>query len=223
MSLVARKPDMTNPFATQFVAPGAVDWIGEGQNSLEELERRFLHLGRRAQILGAHGSGKSTLLEHFVPRLGGIAYRQDPDGAETREGGGDIVWLRLRSRPMRSVRQSKEYWKPSGLLVIDGWERLGFAYQCYVAWQTHLQAMGLLVTAHRDTSSGLTGRFLRLPVLYHAEVSLPLATELVSRIAPDTVGQIDEADLRESLARHSGNFREVLMDLFDQFQETAAG
>lgn len=66
-----------NPFATRYVRPGQLAWIGDGPHSLSKLVDTFtLELHCRAAIVGPHGTGKSTLLAHMIPLLGYVAYHQ---------------------------------------------------------------------------------------------------------------------------------------------------
>ena len=69
----------SNPFATRFVSPGQVEWVGE-LVYVEQLALRWKALNCRASIIGVHGSGKSTLLEHFVPLIGDVIWRRDAEG-----------------------------------------------------------------------------------------------------------------------------------------------
>lgn len=198
-------PSSPNPFATRFVAPGRLAWIGHGEQSIPALRARFRKLGRRAQIVGPHGSGKSTLLAHLVPLLG------DGDQDLPR---GEVVWLQLRRRdPVRQLKL-RSLWKlrEADILVLDGFEQLSpVARRLVIGW-TRWRRCGLLVTSHHQ---------VQLPVLTFTEVSAHLAHSVIQAVCGQT-GKNDEIaaclqviDLGKLLREHQGNLRECLMELYD--------
>jgi hypothetical protein len=79
------------------------------------------------------------------------------------------------------------------LVCIDGWERLGRMAAAVVRLAARCRSVRLLVTAHRSTG---------LPV---------------ERL-PDHGGRIAAADVAAAFARHRGNLRESLYDLYDRFE-----
>ena len=207
---------MSNPFATRFVEPGAVSWIGEGEHSLGEIFDRFSAYQHRGAVIGPHGSGKSTLLEHLVPMLGEVLARMDVDG-ELREGEygpeAGIIWVRVRDPKRISWSSLRKFWSKNRILIVDGWDQLSWIKQTMICIETGLAGMGLLVTSHCHRPGPFP---LGLCVFHHTDVSGALARQVVKHLAPNS--QFSELDLMTRLAMHQGNFREVLMDLFDEYQ-----
>ena len=202
-----------NPFATNYVAPGKLDWNGEGESSLDEIAKRFLQFPDHACILGPHGSGKSTLLEHLVPRLGQIRLRVEPDGSSVLNKNGNVVWLRLRSRASSRLRSSKEYWKAGDLLIVDGWEQLDWWTRFQVPAAARKMGLRMLVTLHKQRWPD------RFPVLHRSEVCTEQAWQIVQGLAPEFAREhLDREQVSSLLRIHNGNFREALMDLYDQFR-----
>ena len=117
----------SNPFATRFVAPGHVRWIGNGDETVRGLAVRFVdQLGCRAAIVGQHGTGKSTLVEHLLPYLGVVRFKQTGKGQVIEQPpAGNLIQIQLRrsSRPLMQIRRSFAYWQSGGILILDGLER----------------------------------------------------------------------------------------------------
>lgn len=59
----------SNPFATCWTHPGALQPLLPQAQTLEELAQRLQRFGWRGQIVGPHGAGKTTLLAALVARL----------------------------------------------------------------------------------------------------------------------------------------------------------
>ncbi len=205
----------SNPFATRYVQPGAIPWFSTNTHSLDYLEKRFHRLGRRVAIVGPHGSGKSTLMGHLIPKLGPVTYRAFADGQQDqlrdRENG--IVWLQLRKPDAQHrIRQSKDAWAPGGLLAIDGWEQISWLGRFRILLATNRIGLDLLVTSHCAAWG--------LPALVQLTVDAERANDIVQfllRCNPGR-GAVQLTDLQHSLHKHQMNLREVLMDLYDQFQ-----
>src|SRR5687767_3485333 len=60
---------MSNPFATRFTRPGALEFLFAGDESIGGLVSKLSANCWRGQIIGPHGSGKSTLLAALLPAL----------------------------------------------------------------------------------------------------------------------------------------------------------
>jgi hypothetical protein len=94
------------------------------------------------------------------------------------------------------------------LVCIDGWERLGRMAAAVVRLAARCRSVRLLVTAHRSTG---------LPVVMRCATSERLLRAIVERL-PDHGGRIAAADVAAAFARHRGNLRESLYDLYDRFE-----
>lgn len=190
------RPPRANPFASRCVEPGAVSFVFPDGRSAADLARRFAAADRRGQIVGPHGSGKSTLLAALLPLLPG--------------------W------PIRHVRLSEsdrvlpdDVWDDvTRLLVIDGFEQLGYRIRRRLRTTYRTRGGGLLVTAHRP---------MGLPTLYRTDLTAEVAARVVDRVVPAAGrGVLDGYDLPARLRRHRGSLREVFFELYDRW-ETGPG
>lgn len=209
----------SNPFATRFVSPGRVSWVGP-DHDLKQLALRWNSLNGRAAILGVHGSGKSTLLEHLVPRIGDVIWRRDAQGlvttkTEAKEGNRPTVWLQLRKTVPKSMSIPWEELRRDWLLIVDGFEQLSLWRRAKLLAMTRLRGIKLLVTSHRSTM---------LPTLCELSMTASTAKQIVMQL---TAGQgefstLSEEVLEQSLQNHRGNMREILMEFYDRFEDYRA-
>jgi hypothetical protein len=234
------KKDFSNPFATRFVAPGRMNWVGCPDLSIEALSERFPQLGCRAQIIGPHGSGKTTLLHHLLPQLGTVVAFHEPASWSRPSKGGDservqgvpgwlptggsaassldtttpIHWFQLRKGHPIQV----EFWdrvnrlESGSLLVVDGFEQLSRWNRWRTRWLTRQHRSGLLVTGHRSFG---------LPTLTRTRATLSILQTLVERAGLQLAANspqhraLTEVNLEALLKRHRENLRECLMELYD--------
>lgn len=196
----------TNPFSTRHTRPGSIVPLdGRGAPlDIPLLVGRLRRAGGVGAIVGPHGSGKSTLLL----RLAG----------EIEAAGTDVAVLRMRGwwdvwRTMRAFRITGR----SGIVCIDGWERLtGPVHQLVrlLAWAT---GRGLVVTMHRRDSMPELATCLTSPGLLAAIVDrLPGRAEWYGTL-------IEEQDVRAAFDRQRGDIREALYELYDVFERRARG
>lgn len=207
---------ISNPFATRFVAPGRIPWIGTEATDLQSLSRRFLdELGARGAIIGPHGTGKTTTLVHLMPMLGRVRYRhligEPPQLSEASES--NLIWLQLRAQnqPWRTVLSSREHWGNGRILILDGFEQLSRLLRYWLIATTKLRKTGLLVTAHTAVP---------LPTLYATSMNLETAVRVIRHVHPTW---LEDAHRKSALAslleKHHQNLREVMMDLYDAVEQ----
>lgn len=191
----------SNPFATRFTAPGNVPYLGEA-GLCARLHDTWLKLGRVGAIFGPHGSGKSTLLATL-------------EQAWAREYGYRLIRATLhdgqRTLP-GSFRESEI--REHDLLIIDGYEQLGWRARWSLQRLRRRKSCGLLITAHEAS---------RLPTLERVEPDFPTFFAVV-RCLLEPLN--DSTRTEEFLSRHArtawestgGNARETLFRLFDRWE-----
>ncbi len=110
-------------------------------------------------------------------------------------------------------------WKelqPGRLLVIDGYEQLSLGRRLVVLAGTKVRGVQLLVTSHRPTMLGS---------LCNLSVSVSIARQILSQVPAENddlatvIDAVSDAELQRYLDEFAGNMREVLMKLYDRFEE----
>ena len=95
-------------------------------------------------------------------------------------------------------------------MAVDGYEQLGLWHRFRLAWLCRRLRLGLVVTSHRP---------LGLPELCRTVVDPPLAWQIVQQLQSGYRPLITIADVAGRLARHAGDLRETLFDLYDLYEE----
>jgi hypothetical protein len=180
-----------NPFSTDRVLkiryrPRGWTWDG--------LIERLARLNYRAAIVGPEGRGKTTLLEDLEPLLAARGFA--------------VKWARLtRERPAFPPGWLREFFAgvtERDVIFFDGAEQLS-----RIAWwrfrRLARRAGGLIITSH---CRGL------LPTLVECETDAALLENIVRDLLPHP----HEAGVSATtlLARHEGNVREALRELYDR-------
>jgi hypothetical protein len=188
-----------NPFASRYVRPGVIDYLFDDDADPAQIVARFYAAGRRGAIVGPHGSGKTTLLAALVPA---IAAR-----------GGAVSTITLRDRGEGFPQLAGLNLAPESVLVVDGYEQLGWWRRFRLHRAVRRAGAGLLVTAHRTVD---------LPTLYATwaspEIAARLVRGLVAAHAPQSGLKIDDAEIARRLAVHGGDVRELLFGLYDLYE-----
>jgi hypothetical protein len=192
-----------NPFASRHVRPGALPFLFAPGEGLLELIDRLESQGWWGQIIGPHGSGKSTLLAALLPEL------------ERRGLAPQLVRLCQEQRYL--PEDLSEFTAAAGprLVVIDGFEQLGWWTRRRLKVARRRSGSGLVVTAHRS---------MGLPYLYRTAVTPAQAQRLLDALLNEKQRRLVEPlNLTGALAARRGNFREVLFDLYDLYEERSRG
>jgi hypothetical protein len=178
-----------NPFNVQKLRSLRYRLAGQTWNDLLD---RLAALDWRAAIVGPHGHGKTTLLQDLMPRLEARGFRIRSVMLHT---GGRRLGREQRDLLFRDL-------DPRDILCVDGAEQLG--RWSWLALRLRSRAAGgLLITSHRH---GL------LPTLVNCETT----PDLLAGIVRDLLGGAGEGvDPAELLARHNGNVRDALWELYD--------
>jgi energy-coupling factor transporter ATP-binding protein EcfA2 len=188
----------SNPFATRFTRPGALEFSFPDGVTAQTLIERLAAQGWWGQIVGPHGSGKSTLLQTLRAALA--------------DAGRDVVGFRQRPRERRLAVAHAEtrHWSSATLVVIDGYEQLGWLSRRWIKSACRRAGAGLVATTHVDVG---------LPLLWTTAPSEALARQLVARLlASEERPLIDDADVSRCYQQHAGNLREMLFALFDLYE-----
>ncbi|MCY2973616.1 MAG: hypothetical protein NTW52_02995 [Planctomycetota bacterium] len=204
----------SNPFSTRYVQPGSISFQLRDGVTIEQLFQQFLQMpNRRAAIVGPHGSGKSSLLETMrkcIPsqfkvdshRLSSESTRRDRTGAR---------W-----------ELASERWGPQTIVIIDGFEQVGWWAQYRMTRLVRNRESWLLVTAH----SPMRG----FPLLWKTERAVDdddyVLRQLLIGYDDDSdqsteITVIDEAMIRwrEVRLRHPTDMREALMEMYDWWEK----
>jgi hypothetical protein len=193
MTRVGVRPRV-NPFSTRFVQPGAIAFRFPTPDGLAALARRLEEHEGWGEIVGPHGSGKSTLLAALLPVLARWHVRS----------------VRLNTSQRELPAWVWEVPIPQSLLVIDGFEQLGFYARWRVKRYCRRSGSGLLVTAHRS---------MGLPELYRTDVTPETARDVIATLLPPGGAWVlDGFDIAARLRHYHGSFRDVLFELYDRWQ-----
>jgi len=188
-----------NPFRTDRVLELRYRLL---EGTWDGLLARLGSLRYRAAIVGPKGSGKTTLLEDLAPRLRALGYslrdlRLDEENPGFAPGFLDPFLASLG---------------PQDIILFDGAEQLGaFAWRSFK--RRSRAAAGLLVTLHRPG---------RLPTLLETATTPELLEALVGQILGGEADGV-RAILPELYARHRGNLREALRELYDRSAGLTSG
>lgn len=190
-------PAALNPFATRYVRPGALRFSFPPGTDARSLVARLRRQLWRGQILGPHGSGKSTLLQTLIPEL--------------QEAGRDVRFAALHSGQRRWPFSSAETrtWRPETLIIVDGYEQLGWLARLRLSRLCRISRAGLLITCHRPAS---------LPLLWQTATSLDLARELAARLLDGHQSQrVSDSGVVQAYGNCGGDLRECFFQLYDLY------
>jgi energy-coupling factor transporter ATP-binding protein EcfA2 len=148
-------------------------------------------------IIGPHGSGKSTLVESLRPTI--IAAGRSIQAISLRDG------QRRLPRPIFETRATDA----NPLVIIDGYEQLGWPARLRLSLRCRSAGAGLLVTSHRP---------IRIPTLIQLSPDRQLVEHLVDDLCAEVSTTITRADIAASHACHGSNVREILFDLYDRHE-----
>lgn len=190
-----------NPFATCWTRPGALAFRFPDGQSADELVAALATNDWRGAIVGPHGSGKTSLLAALRPAL--------------RTAGCHIEAITIR--PDQAVAVDLVARAPIAgrvLVVVDGFEQLGWVERARLVRRCRRERFGLLVTSHRRTW---------LPTLIRLAPGLPLVRQLVADLTAGTLSPLTAADIAAGYAQHGQNVREIFFDLYDRHERAAGG
>jgi len=189
----AARPE--NPFSSRFVRPGAMEFLFPSGTTPASLVDAFLAGNRCGQIVGPHGSGKSTLLAALEREL---ARREIP-----------IAHVELHD----GERRLPNFAPPSmgGVIIVDGYEQLGWWARRKLRRLRSDHGLGLLVTTH--CSAGFA-------TLYETTTTPQLAEQLTGRLLGEQQSStgLAPAEIRQAYEHARGNLRELFFRLYDLYE-----
>jgi hypothetical protein len=191
--------DLSNPFCASRLRPGTIDFIFEAGKSAGQLADILEAHAWWGEIIGCHGTGKSTLLAALT---------------RTIEARGRLVKsITIVAGERRLPRAFFTSLRPTaglGVAVVDGFEQLDAWNRLRLKRFCRKHSVGLVVASHRSAN---------LPHLYETAVDDDRAWRVVQRLQSGFPPRIESGDLTARLARHQGNLREALFDLYDLYEE----
>lgn len=195
MSEAHRNLPEENPFCTRRIRPGAMPYLFEPGQSAESLVDALRAAQWRGEIIGPHGSGKSSLLASLIPAIeqSGMATRL----VELHDG-----QRRLPADLMRDLKSCSDT-----LVIVDGYEQLSGWSRSRLSRLCRVRGLGLLVTAHVSVG---------LPFLAQTVPTVDLARRIVDQLLGSRASSLDSPVIARFFARHEGNLREMLFDLYDE-------
>lgn len=233
-----------NPFSVRFVQPGAIPfffdpnlldrfraespaafhrffidavstrrdascWIG-----CQFLVDRFERFHGRAQVVGPHGAGKSTLFSSIRPVFEDRGYSVFSWTLHDRQRmlPGEF-WVNLQT----FLADSKDAAPQSGKMVIllDGFEQLSLVNRFLFRKFCRTNRIGFLISAHAAVFG--------VPVLFRVVPSTDILIRIVEYLLDDSKFSPAENEIKDLYLRNRGNFRSVLFDLYDRFEEVQLG
>ncbi len=209
----------SNPFATRWVRPGAVRYCFPADMNAQMLIGQLKDDHWRGAIVGPHGSGKSTLLCELISAIEqlGIVVRRIALCDGQRKLPADLLRQVRRDIATDSAHDAHVDRHPAVLLVVDGYEQLGWWARRWLSMFCRAPRCGLLITAHADTAVG------RILVLFRTSTDLATVQHLVDEVLPPHGGTIRADDVATAFAAHHGNVRETLFALYDLFEKRRRG
>ena len=197
-----QRPVTSNPFATRWVRPGALRFVGAEQLVGQACQR--LRQLPAAQIVGPHGSGKSTLLhtlsltlqqQHWTVVHFTLQHQQRR--------------LPAAARPL--LRAPLAFGQQRRLLIVDGGQQLSRWRRMLLRRACRRGGWHLLMTTHQD---------LGLPTLHDMQVTAELACEVAAQLQLQSglPKFVEDQDVRAALAGQQGNLRETLFALYDLYE-----
>lgn len=187
----------TNPFATCWTRPGALEFRFADGQSAERLVERLARQGWWGEIVGPHGAGKSALLAALELAL----------SATGRSVSAVTLGAGRHRLPRGFLAHALSL--PAALVIVDGYEQLGWLERARVKHRCRRAGAGLLVTSHESTG---------LPALARLTPDRSLVQELVAVLSARAATPVTRADVDACYDCHGSNVREIFFDLYDRHE-----
>jgi hypothetical protein len=202
-------PGSTNPFATARIKPGAITFRCSGGKNIGDIVAAFERAGHVGQIIGPHGSGKSTLLAQLGSDL---SARWRTRMVHVRPRQGSSWWRRWEIvEAAFQTPQANNAALTRTLLLVDGFDALGWLSRRALIHHAARRRIGLIVTTHSRQP---------MPVLYRTMAEWSWFTEVVNELTTGFPPLISAGRVREAFQRHAPNIREALFELYDVYERS---
>ncbi len=197
-----RPATVENPFCSRQVRPGGIPYLFSSGQDAADLVDRLRRNGWWGQVVGPHGSGKSALLAALMPAIERAGRR--PLLVELHDGQRRLP-LELKSGPDPDR---------ATVLIVDGYEQLGYWQRFRLKRFCRRSGPGLLVTVHAPAG---------LPDLFRTSANLELAQQVVGQLQRNHPAHVAAEDVAERFAQYGDNLRELLFDLYDLYEQRRRG
>jgi hypothetical protein len=199
--------NVSNPFSSRFLEPGAIPFVFRDSESLASLADRIRssleaptkHRVKLA-IVGPHGTGKSTLLRHLSEHL---------DCTATVLHATSNKWIAI-DEILKAMRRKQP-------CLIDGYEQLPLWGKTLLIARSKVNRVPLCVTSHR-----LPWDF---ELLWETRIDPQVETHVIDTLLADADPRVksdllDSQDWEKSRQKHRENLRESLFDMYDWWRDT---
>ena len=195
-----------NPFSTRFIQPGALQYQRFDGGSVSDLAQRLLTMpAKKGAIIGPHGSGKSTLVAHLATEFQSMLPQTE------------IHALRFSSgkSPKAGLSASMSQWSSASIVILDGYEQLGFWSRLLINRFASRRDLTLVATAH-DHIRGFE-------TLWETSVTETSSKWVVQQLLqqaerPEMASSLlASEDWARSRDKHRQNLRESLFDMYDWY------
>ena len=237
-----------NPFSVRYVQPGAVPFFFE-PSFIEMLQRkepgrfedyfiqsvllgqeaatwigsqfladRFQRAGFRAQIAGPHGSGKSTLMNALSQALQERGLLLFSTALHDRQRS---LPAELRAELEAFLRTPAAEETPNGegaaicrkkIVFLDGFEQLSPMNRFLFRSFCRSHNLGFLLSSHTPVFG--------LSVLMRTVPSIDSLSRVIDYLLDDSPFSPTRGEIKELYLRNRGNFRSILFDLYDRYEES---
>lgn len=192
---VTRAGITENPFSSHLVEPACGGYIFTGgDGGLDEVIQQLRLKGWRGELVGPHGAGKSTLLTDICRKMELKGLRLARWRCSERNRLLPPDWLRQLRR--------------NDIIILDGGERLLPGVLWLIRGLTWWRRKGLVITAHRRQ---------RLGAFIPVNTDAAALCEKIRQLCPDSAFTT-ACNTEEWLEKYNGNAREVLFDLYQEFE-----